>query len=78
MINIFIPCLSQFRSVKNGDYKEKGFPGFPEMYGSYPLSKIAVTALSRVQQRMFDTQRPADDIIVNAVRRFFSSSTDVL
>ncbi|GAU88105.1 hypothetical protein RvY_00861 [Ramazzottius varieornatus] len=55
------------KAVRQGDYEEKGFTGYPDMYGAYPMSKIGVTALTRIQQRMFDQERPGDDIIVNAV-----------
>jgi hypothetical protein len=62
-----------YSAVKKGNYAELGFPGFPDQYGSYPMSKIAVTALTRIQQRLFDQERPDADIIVNAVG-FFSKT----
>ncbi|XP_055331366.1 carbonyl reductase [NADPH] 1-like [Paramacrobiotus metropolitanus] len=55
------------RAAKKGDYKEHGYPGFPDAYGAYPMSKIGLTALTRVQQRMLDQEKPGMDIAVNAV-----------
>lgn len=54
-------------AVKSRDYKQKGYSGYPDEYGSYPMTKIAVSALSRVQQRDLDKQYPNQDIVVNAI-----------
>jgi len=51
-------------SVKRGDHIERGWPY--SLAPSYTVSKIAVTALTRIQQREFD-QDPREDIVVNSV-----------
>jgi len=56
MVNSFIEL------TKSGTHKEHGWPN-----SAYDVSKVAVSALSRIQQREFDTSRPQDDIIVNHV-----------
>jgi len=47
--------------VKNNTYIERGWPK-----NSYAMSKVAVTALTFIQQRQFDTD-PRPDLVVNAV-----------
>lgn len=59
--------LFPFSAVKNRNYDELGYHGFPAAYGSYPMSKIGVTALTRIQQRVFDQDKSREDIVVNAV-----------
>ncbi|GAU88599.1 hypothetical protein RvY_01269 [Ramazzottius varieornatus] len=50
--------------VKNGTDEKLGYP--TGGYGPYEMSKIGVTALSRVQQRDFDKDQSRPDIVVNA------------
>ncbi|OQV15922.1 Carbonyl reductase [NADPH] 1 [Hypsibius exemplaris] len=66
--------LAYNNAVKNGNYAELGYPGWPDMYGAYPMSKIGVTALTRIQQRQLDIARPEDDIIVNAAHPGYVST----
>ena len=61
MIDIIMFLIS---SVKRGDHIERGWPY--SLAPSYTVSKIAVTALTRIQQREFD-QDPREDIVVNSV-----------
>merc|ERR1712136_94312 len=50
-------------SVERRDYAERGWLIF---FGPYIVSKIALTALTVIQQREFD-QDPREDLVVNAV-----------
>lgn len=50
--------------MEKGDYVERGWPKLP--YVSYIASKIAVSAMSCIQQRDFDKD-PREDMIVNHV-----------
>ncbi|GAB1599739.1 carbonyl reductase [NADPH] 1-like [Argonauta hians] len=53
--------MSQFvNDVKNGDFKEKGWP-----QSAYGVSKMGVTAMSIIQQRIIDGEGK-DDVVVNA------------
>ncbi|ODN00613.1 Carbonyl reductase [NADPH] 3 [Orchesella cincta] len=45
-----------------GKHEEAGWPNT-----SYGVSKVAVSALGRIQQREFDEKRPNDDIVLNNV-----------
>ncbi|CAI9726670.1 Hypothetical predicted protein [Octopus vulgaris] len=49
--------------VKNGDYKAKGWPSF--YYAAYGVSKIGVTNMSIIQQKVLDGEGK-EDIVVNA------------
>jgi len=53
---------SFLESVKKGDYAERGWPTCPFLV--YCVSKMAITALTRTQQRRFD-QDSRQDILVN-------------
>ncbi|KAG4076173.1 hypothetical protein HA402_014722 [Bradysia odoriphaga] len=50
------------RSTKTNIHSSKGWPN-----SAYSVSKVAVSALSRIQQREMDETRPDDDILVNHV-----------
>ncbi|XP_055331327.1 carbonyl reductase [NADPH] 3-like [Paramacrobiotus metropolitanus] len=52
------------RTAEDNKLENSGYPG---AFGPYAFSKILVTALTRVQQRMFDRQNKNQDIVVNAV-----------
>jgi len=60
-LGIIITC-SLSRSVKDGTHKEAGWPN-----SAYVVSKIAISALTIVQQREIHACRPNDDILVNSV-----------
>lgn len=45
-----------------GTHRSCGWPN-----SSYVVSKVAVSALTRIQQRRFDVERPEDDMVVNSV-----------
>lgn len=61
---VSVPCLL-CRAADKGNPSESGYPS--QFGGSYIMSKILVTALTRVQQRNFDKERKNEDIVVNAV-----------
>jgi len=46
----------------DGTHVEKGWPN-----SAYNVSKVAVSALTRVQQREMDKNRPSDGILINHV-----------
>jgi carbonyl reductase 1 len=48
--------------VRSGQHIEKGWPTT-----AYGMSKVALTALSFIQQRQFNSDKTREDIIVNAV-----------
>ncbi len=48
--------------VRSGQHIEKGWPKT-----AYGMSKVALTALSFIQQRQFNSDTTREDIIVNAV-----------
>ncbi|XP_037047222.1 carbonyl reductase [NADPH] 1-like [Bradysia coprophila] len=50
------------QSSKTNIHTSKGWPN-----SAYSVSKVAVSALSRIQQREMDETRPDDDILVNHV-----------
>jgi len=50
-------------SVGRGDHGERGWP---TLFGPYIISKIAINALTGIQQREFD-QGSREDLVVNAV-----------
>ncbi|XP_021946203.1 carbonyl reductase [NADPH] 1 [Folsomia candida] len=56
MVNKFIEL------TKTGNHFEHGWPN-----STYSVSKVALSSLTRIQQRELDEARPGDDIIVNAV-----------
>jgi len=56
MINTFIEL------TKAGTHKDHGWPN-----SAYDVSKVAVSSLTRIQQREMDTARPGEDIVVNSV-----------
>lgn len=56
-------CLPLCYSLAQaGKHRENGWPN-----SAYGVSKVAVSALTRIQQREFDQKRPGDDIVVNSV-----------
>lgn len=71
----FLVCLILFcnfvlhfqkpSSAKRGDHVNYGWPDMSH-YTTYNVSKVGVSALSRIQQRHFDAD-PRPDIIVNHV-----------
>jgi len=56
LVNSFIEL------TKSGKHGEHGWPN-----SAYDVSKVAVSALSRIQQRELNASRPQDDIVVNHV-----------
>jgi carbonyl reductase 1 len=52
--------------VRSGQHVEKGWPNT-----AYGMSKVALTALSFIQQRQFNSDTTREDIIVNAVHPGF-------
>jgi len=48
--------------AKEGGHFEAGWPN-----STYVVSKVCVSAITRIQQRQFDKERPDDDIVINAV-----------
>jgi carbonyl reductase 1 len=62
--NPLLFCLPSDRSVQRGDHPEYGWP--KKNWVSYVASKIAVSAMTRIQQRDFDAD-PRPDIIANHV-----------
>ena len=55
-------------SVERGDHGERGWPTLCSP--PYTVSKIALNALTEIQQREFD-QDPREDLVVNAVHPGF-------
>ena len=56
--------MTQFvQQATEGTHSAVGWPIRPAP--AYTVSKVGVSALTRIQQRYFDTNRPADDILVN-------------
>lgn len=51
-----------FSAAESGSHRELGWTN-----NTYAVSKILVSALTRVQQRELDKTRPGDRIVVNAV-----------
>ena len=54
-----------YRSVEKGNHIEKGWPD--RQFSEYSVSKIGLSALTRVQQRHFDRDPIRRDINVNSV-----------
>lgn len=53
--------MREFEALaQTGKYASKGWPST-----TYGVSKIGLSALSRIQQQQFDVDRPTDDIVVN-------------
>ena len=50
------------RSTKDGNHTAEGWPS-----SAYNVSKVGVSALTRIQQRELDLSRPGEDIVVNSV-----------
>ena len=64
-INMSKLCLRiAKRDVKIGKHAERGWPA--DEASAYRVSKVGISALTRIQQRQFD-QDPRPDIIVNSV-----------
>jgi len=49
-------------AAKDGTHKSKGWPN-----STYQVSKVGVSALTRIQQRNLDENRSGEDIVVNCV-----------
>ncbi|XP_029640186.1 carbonyl reductase [NADPH] 3 [Octopus sinensis] len=59
-----VNLMAQFvTDVKNGDYEAKGWPSF--FHTIYGVSKIGVTTMSIIQQKVLDSEGK-EDIVVNA------------
>ncbi|XP_052826023.1 carbonyl reductase [NADPH] 3 isoform X2 [Octopus bimaculoides] len=59
-----VNLMAQFvTDMKNGDYKAKGWPSF--FHTIYGVSKIGVTTMSIIQQKVLDSEGK-EDIVVNA------------
>ena len=54
------------RACKSDKYKTFGYPS-ENPSQSYAMSKVALTALTRVQQKYFDSDSTKEGIIVSAV-----------
>ena len=52
----------KFRLAKEGKHVENGWQN-----SAYSVSKVAVSAMSRIQQREFDEKHPDMDLVVNHV-----------
>lgn len=52
-------------AAEKGDYAEKGWP--TSTMSAYEVSKVALCALTRIQQRQFDHDNERPDILVNSV-----------
>lgn len=50
------------RSTKTNTHYANGWS-----HSAYDVTKVAITSLTRIHQKKFDTERPDDDILVNAV-----------
>jgi len=48
------------KQANDGTHVEAGWPN-----STYKVSKVGLSALTRIQQRYFDKNRPGDDILVN-------------
>jgi NAD(P)-dependent dehydrogenase (short-subunit alcohol dehydrogenase family) len=57
-----MPKLWNLRSCKNGTWKKDGYPRM-----SYAVSKIALNAITPIQQRSFDVDKKRQGIIVSGV-----------
>jgi len=58
-----IEIIDTFVSLtKQAKHRENGWPN-----SAYSVSKVAVSALTRIQQRELDQSRPDDDLVVNSV-----------
>jgi len=53
---------SFIQAAKEGNHVEKGWPN-----SAYMPSKVFVSAVTPIQQRQFDKERPDDDIVVNSL-----------
>lgn len=51
-----------FRAAKSGTHVASGWPN-----SAYAVSKVGVSALTRVQQWVMDATRPEDKILINSV-----------
>ncbi|GAU97401.1 hypothetical protein RvY_08708 [Ramazzottius varieornatus] len=56
--------MAEYAKFEPNENNNNGYPDTG--IGPYAMSKIGVTAVSRVQQRDFDREKPEQDIIVNA------------
>jgi carbonyl reductase 1 len=56
-------------AAKAGDHQDKGFPN-----STYMVSKVGISALSRIQQREFDTKSKERDIVVSHVHPGYIST----
>jgi carbonyl reductase 1 len=56
LMNTFVKLANE------GTHHAAGWPN-----STYRVSKVGVSALTRIQQREFDTLRPGDDLVVNSV-----------
>jgi NAD(P)-dependent dehydrogenase (short-subunit alcohol dehydrogenase family) len=64
LLLVVYACFSSFwicSSAKGGKHEKEGWPN-----SAYSVSKVAVSALSFIQQRAFDAD-PREDLVVNAV-----------
>jgi len=52
----------EFRLAKEGKHEQNGWPN-----SAYQVSKIAVSAMTRIQQREFTERFPEQDLVVNHV-----------
>ena len=63
--NCYVNCnrhLICFRAAKEGVHFEQGWPN-----SAYATSKVLLSAVTPIQQRGFDKQRPGQYIVVNSV-----------
>lgn len=58
--NLMYVCTC--RSTKTNTHYANGWS-----HSAYDVTKVAITSLTRIHQKKFDTERPDDDILVNAV-----------
>ncbi len=61
-MSVFIMFSLNFRYVKDGTFKDKGWPE-----RGYGMSKLGVTAMSLVQQKDIDKDPSRSDIVINCV-----------
>ena len=55
--------MTQFvETAQTGTHGDHGWPN-----STYVVSKIGFSALSRIQQRMMDSERPGEDVVINHV-----------
>ena len=52
--------VKNFRAANEGNHKAEGWPE-----STYAVSKVALSALTRIQQRNFDKD-PREDLVVNS------------